>query len=100
MFFRRSNRKQEGQGNRRRRRHSGSWRGVERGRLIKGDIARNADAASNRVIAAVTLMLKTVTEEDRGSRLSSEFSPLAGGKKDKIATTKDAEMIIARGRAM
>ena len=55
---------------------------------------------SNRVITAVTLMLKTVTEEDTGSRLSSELSPLAGGEKDKTATTKDAEMVIARGRAM
>ena len=45
-------------------------------------------------------MLKTVPKEDTGSGLSSELSPLARGKKNKITTTKDAKMIIARGSAM
>ena len=45
-------------------------------------------------------MLKTITVEDTWSGLSSEFSPLAGGKGDEATTTKHTKMIIARGRAM
>ena len=44
-------------------------------------------------------MLKAITKEDTRGRLSSELSPLAGGKKDKT-TTKHTKMIIARGRTM
>ena len=48
----------------------------------------------------IVLMLKTITEEDTGSGLSSELSPLARGKEDEAATTKHTKMIIARGRAI
>ena len=61
---------------------------------------RNADSSSNRIITTIALMVKTITEEDTGSRLSSELSPLPGRKQDKTTTTKYAEMIIARGRTM
>ena len=54
---------------------------------------------SNWIITAIALMLKTITEKDIGSSLSSELSPLAGGKEDET-TTKHTKMIIARGRAM
>ena len=45
-------------------------------------------------------MLKTVTKEDTGGKLSSELDLLLGRKQDKIATTKDTKMVIARGSAM
>ena len=45
-------------------------------------------------------MLKAITKEDTRGRLSSELSPLAGGKKDETTTTKHTKMIIARGRAI
>ena len=35
-----------------------------------------------------------------GGRLSSELGPLPGREQDKVATTKDTEMVIARGSAM
>ena len=56
--------------------------------------------ANNWIITAIALMLKAITKEDTGGRLSSEFSPLAGGKKDETTTTKHTKMIIARGRTM
>ena len=45
-------------------------------------------------------MLKTVPKENTRRGLSSELSLLTRGKKNKATATKDAEMIIARGRAM
>ena len=34
---------------------------IEGGRLIEGDVSKKTDSASNRVIAAITLMLQTIT---------------------------------------
>ena len=45
-------------------------------------------------------MLETVTKKDTGGRLSNELGPLPGREQDKAATTKDTEMVIARGSAM
>ena len=42
-------------------------------------------------------MLKTVTKEDTGGRLSNELGPLPERKQDKATTTKDTEMVITRG---
>ena len=52
--------------------------GVEKERTIlnKGDIARDAKAARDRVIAAVTLVLGTVTKKNTCNGLGRELRPL------------------------
>ena len=40
-------------------------------------------------------MLKAVTEENTGDKLSGELCPLPGGKQNKAPTAKYTEMVIA-----
>ena len=47
-----------------RRGRNGGGARVVRTRLIKGDISRDPHPTSNRVIAAITLVLRTVPEEN------------------------------------
>ena len=83
-----------------RRGHSGRGRSIKGGGLVKDDISRYTDSPNNRVVTAISLMLKTVTKEDTRGRLSSELGLLPGREQDKAATTKDTKMVIARRGAM
>jgi tRNA-dihydrouridine synthase len=65
---------------------------IIRSRLIKGDILRNPHPTSNRVIAAITLMFRTIPKEDTLNRLSSEFGALMRWKKDVTDTSKATKM--------
>ena len=57
---------------------------------------RDSNTTSNRVIATITLMLKTITQKNTRNRLSGELCSLPMGEQNKAATTKDTKMIVAR----
>jgi hypothetical protein len=64
---------------------------IIRPRLIKGDIPRNPHSTSNRVIAVITLMFRTVPKEDTLNRLSSDFGALMRWKKDVTDTQSNKD---------
>ena len=70
-----------------------------RTRLDKCNISRYAYTSGRGVIAAVTLVLKTITKKNTFNRLSTQFGPLKR-KKNKTCASKYSKMIITRRRAM
>jgi hypothetical protein len=53
---------------------------IVRSGLIKGDILRNPHPPSNRVIAAIALVFRTIPKENTLNRLSNEFGALTRWK--------------------
>ena len=64
--------------------------------LNKGDIARNAKTACDRVITAVTLALRAVTKKNTRNELSRELYPLTRWQKDITQTPEHTKMDISR----
>jgi hypothetical protein len=72
---------------------------IVRSRLIKSDIPRNPHPPSNRVIAAIALVFRTVPKEYALNRLSSEFGAFTRWKENVTDTPKTTEMTIGRSSA-
>ena len=53
---------------------------VEWGGLIERDITGDANTTSNRIIATISLMLKTITQKNTGDRLGCELCSLPRGE--------------------
>ena len=59
---------------------TGRGTGIVKSGLIKCDIPRNPHPPSNRVIATITLVFRTVPKKNTLNRLSSEFGALTRWK--------------------
>jgi hypothetical protein len=64
---------------------------IERMRLIKSDIMRDAHPTTNGVPTAIALMLITVSKKNTLNRLRGQFGAFARGKKNIANTTKQAK---------
>jgi len=67
---------------------------VKRAGFIKGDIPRYPHLTGNRVVAAITLMLRTVSKKNTLNVLSSLLSALTGREKNKAGTPKATKMTV------
>jgi hypothetical protein len=61
---------------------------IERARLIKSDITRDAYPTTNGVLTVIALMLITVSKKNTLNRLSGQFGVFARGKENIANTTK------------
>ena len=64
--------------------------------LKEGHMTRNTKAPGSRIIAAITLVLRTIAKKDAHSRARRELGMLNGWKKYKTDTTKGPQMTIGR----
>ena len=64
--------------------------------LNKINIIRDVYTMGRRVIASITLMLRTISQKNTLNRLCSQFSALMRGKQNIACASKNAKMVIAR----
>jgi hypothetical protein len=57
---------------------------------------RDAYMMRGRVIASITLMLRTIPQKNTLNRLCSQFSALMRGKQNIACASKNTKMVIAR----
>ena len=69
---------------------------VVRARLVKGHITRDAQTTTNRIPAAIALVLITVAKKNTLNRLSSQFGAFSRGKKDIAHTSKHTKGGVVR----
>jgi len=60
--------------------------------FIKSDIPRYPHSTSNRIIAAITFVLRAVSKEDTLNGLRSQFSAVMRWKENKTGTPKASEV--------
>jgi hypothetical protein len=64
---------------------------IERTRLIKSDIMRDAHPTTNGVPTAIDLMLITVSKKNTLNRLSGQFGAFTRGEENIASITKQAK---------
>jgi len=76
-------------------------RGVIKERMIlnKGHITRDTDATRRRIIAAITFMLRTITQKNTFNRLCRQLCTFTRSKQNITCTSKNSEMVIVRRSA-